>query len=472
MKRTIITKISTILLLIVLTSIQTPKLQAQEYNTLYWMDGIPQSSYSNPGIQPKPGFYLGFPGLSSIYFGFNNTGFAPMDLIKKDTDGTFYIDDTGFLSSLKSRNFLVAEYQHEILSFGFRSQRDYFSFNFTEKIGFRMGYPGDLMYLLIEGNNYFIEQNQPAQLGGLGIDGTLYHEIGVGYSREWTDYLTAGLRTKFLFGLGNIDFARTNLSLNTHPENYALLFQSDLLVNTSLPFQIAPIDSLGSDNNGNEIDAIKFITNTKNMGIAIDLGGQYKINELFTVAASVVDLGFIRWRSDAENFAMKGAFEFDGIEVDNIFSSDDENTDTFGGLLDSIKDVFNIDETMETYRTMIPTKVFVSGAFHPTEFHKFALLGRGGFYSGNFYPSVTLSYNYQPIPQFATTLSYSVIHGNFSNAGLGFHINLGPLQLYAVADNLIPAMRPHTLQTATVHFGLNIVTGYRHKGIAEPSFRW
>jgi hypothetical protein len=72
-----------------------------------------------------------------------------------------------------------------------------------------------------------------------------------------------------------------------------------------------------------------------------------------------------------------------------------------------------------------------------------------------------------------TSVSYSVIHWNYNNVGFGLHLNLGPLQLYTVVDNFLGGLRPHTIQTATVHFGLNIVTHYRQKSDpAAPSFRW
>ena len=42
-------------------------MKAQENQTLYYM-GLPQSRLMNPALQGSCGFYLGLPGLSSVYF--------------------------------------------------------------------------------------------------------------------------------------------------------------------------------------------------------------------------------------------------------------------------------------------------------------------------------------------------------------------------------------------------------------------
>jgi hypothetical protein len=477
MNQSYLSKSSFRLFFLILIFIPAALVHAQQYNTLYWMQGIPQASYSNPGLQPIAGFYLGLPGISSDYIGLINTGFEPMDILKKNTDGSLYIDDESFLSSLNSKNYFLGEVQVDLLGFGFRSRRDYFSLNVTHKIGGNVGYPGDLMTLLLRGNDHFLQQTIPADLAGLAINVAQYNELGFGYSRKWTDELTAGLRAKVLFGLANVNFERSELSLTTDINDYGLLLKTDLLINKSFPLMLSPIDSLGKEGyekDIDDVDPLDFATNRQNTGFAIDLGASYVINDLFTVAASMIDLGFIRWKSDVENFAVNGEFEFRGIEFNDFFrSEDDEDYDPFEGLLDSILDIFDIKETTNAYRTNLNTKIFASVAFHPGKAHKFALLGRGEFYYGNFYPSFTVSYNWQPISQVGTSLSYSLIHGNFNNVGAGLHLNLGPFQFFTVFDNFWPALKPHTLQIATVHFGMNIVVGYRtKKDPTLPSFRW
>jgi len=456
--------------------IAASSLNAQQYYTLYWMQGIPQSMQSNPALQPNVNFYLGFPAASSVYAGAFHTGFALQDLIKRnEMTETFYVNEQSMLSTLKDRNFLTAEYSHEWLTFGFRSGKNYYSLNVSDHISGRFAYPKDLMYLLLEGNYYFVQEDRPADFGGLSMDMLHYRELGLSFSRNWSDHLSAGIRAKFLQGQANVSFNESVLDITTQPSFFELFLESDLGFNTNLPFAVAPLDSLGSSefidfNNDEEI--INYLTNSLDQGFAVDLGLVYKPFDRFTVAASARDLGFINWKSNPENFRLSGEFEFEGLELNDFFAEESE-FDT-GSFTDSIVDLFSREETANEYTLMLPTKLFASVAFDLTTMHKLALLGGGQFYSGVFYPSFTASYNFQPISHFGTALSYSVVNGNFNNVGFGAHLDLAFLQLYLVFDNFFGVTRPHTLQTFTVHFGVNIVAGHRktEKDPVEPSFRW
>ncbi|TVQ10768.1 MAG: hypothetical protein EA361_13435 [Bacteroidetes bacterium] len=447
--------------------------KAQQYHTIYWMQGIPQSSYSNPGLQPLPNYYVGFPGLSSVYSGFYNSGFAVKDLLRQNADGSLYIDDQNMLSKLKNRNYFIVDMNLDILSFGFRYKDiNYLSFNISERVETRFGYSKDFMRLLIEGNDGFRQEGVAAQIGSPSFDVSHFREYGVGFSRKWTNELTAGVRAKVLQGMSNINFKKTDLSLFTGPDNYELLLNTNLLINKSFPFTLAPLEDIGdNDFEFEEEDLRNYLTQTANMGFAVDLGAVYQLDERFTFAASIRDLGFINWKRDAENFRVQGEVEFKGFDFNEVFGSD--NDTDFDETLDSIIDLFNLQETTSAYALMMAPKFFVSAAYNLTPMHRFALLGRGEVFAGGFYPSITASYNFQPINRFGSTLSYSIIHGNYHNLGLGFHVNIWPVQLYVVADNYFPALQPHTFQTFNIHFGLNIAAGFSSlKDGPKASFRW
>lgn len=48
-------------------------------------------------------------------------------------------------------------------------------------------------------------------------------------------------------------------------------------------------------------------------GMAVDLGGIYKINDDWTVSASLLDLGFINWSNDMQAVNISDRFEFGGF---------------------------------------------------------------------------------------------------------------------------------------------------------------
>lgn len=453
-------------------------LQAQRYHTLYWMQGIPQSNYSNPALQPLPNYYVGLPAISSVFGSFSNTGFAPKDLLKKDPRGSLYIDDQSLINSLKDINHLISDFNFGIISFGFRTKgKNYFSFNINERVENRMGYPKDLFRLAIDGNDAYMQNGTTAQFGALGLDFNHFREIGIGFSRKWTEDLTIGIRAKAIQGMANVSFAKSTLGFFTGQDNYQMLLNADLLINTSLPFTLAPLDDLDPDTAFDlaEEDIINYALNTGNPGFAIDLGAQYVIADKIFLAASVTDLGFINWNSNVENFALNGNFEFNGLDLNDIFMGNDEEADDdpFDGFLDSIIDLFDREETTLKYRNPLAPKVFVSAAYGFTHMHKVALLGRGEIINGELYPSFTVSYNFQPINRFGSTFSYSIIHGNYHNVGFGMHVNIYPLQIYVVTDNFFWAMQPHTFQNFNFQVGVNIAAGFGKKDdTSAPRFRW
>ncbi len=455
MKKSILKLALALLLLILFYS----KGFGQQHNTIYWLQGIPQSSYSNPALMPKPRFFIGMPAISSVYLGAGHSGFAFRDLLRKDALDNFYWDVDYMLGKLKNKNIFDMDAQAEILSFGFRANRAYFSFNITEKVLTRLAYPKDLMTLVVNGNDFFRQEGRPGNFSGLGVDFAHYREFGMSYARQFGDRLSAGIRLKALQGMSVIGFERSNIKMVTDPVNYNLLVNADLLVNISSPVSLIPIDSLNSDFTF-EFDAVDYFSNTKNLGAAIDIGLTYKATDNLTLAFSAIDMGRINWNSGTENFAMMGEFEFEGLDFASLIDSNNSGNQN---LLDSIRSIFDIQETNRNFSTTLPAKFYLSAAYDLSPRHKIALLSMTEFYNSTLSPTFTLSYNVKPIHAFSLALSYSVIHLNYHNLGAGFNLNLGPLQLYAISNNIFGTVQPHTVQAANLHLGLNWVFGYRPK---------
>lgn len=456
MKRYLLTMFLPVFLLLLVPG----KSAGQYYNTLYWLQGIPQSTYSNPALMPQARFYIGMPGVSSIYGGAGNSGFALRDILRKNDNDEFFWDEDHLLSKLGDHEYTEGNASLEILAFGFRAKRNYLTFSMTEQVGARFSYPHDFLFLLFKGNDPFRQENRPVDFSGLGFDYLHYREYAVSFSREITDRLNAGIRLKALQGLSSVWFERSVLSLNTATDTYDLLLNANLLVNVASPVPFSPLDSLG-ENFSFDPDIYDYMTNTGNPGGAIDLGVSFRASDRLTLALSAVDLGAIQWKKGVENFEMQGEFEFEGIDLEDFFSEDEEEGDGFDNLLDSLKNVFDITETTKGFRQVLPAKLHASVAFDLSPRHKVALLNRTEIISGQWYPSFTFSYNVKPIHAFSLALSYSVIHWNYTNVGLGFNLNLGPLQFYLVSNNLFGAIQPHTFQGTTIHTGFNWVFGYR-----------
>ncbi|MFW5792938.1 MAG: DUF5723 family protein [Bacteroidota bacterium] len=463
--------------------------QAQQYNTIYWMQGIPQSVYSNPAHRTDAGIYIGMPGLSSIYFGFGNDGFKISDLLVND-NSEFYWDEANFLSVLNDKNLINTDLQMDIIAFGFKyKENNYFNFNFSEKIGMQLGYPKDFMLLLLEGNNYFLENSETgtANFDGFGLNVMHYSEFALGYSRVLNESFDVGLKAKVLFGHANTQMLVNDFRFVTDPETFDLGVYHDITVNSSLPIEIGPIDIHSEEENNSEIDIynvdpLDYGLNTSNLGFSFDIGGIYRIDDNITLALSVIDLGYIKWNSGLENYNATGEIEYTGFDAGNLFEygrrgdgseeeeeTPEEDVDITEELLENVDIIYSNDP----YSVMLSPKFFLSGKYNFSDIHSASLLARGNLYNSKLYTSYTVAYNIQPIRPVGFSLSYSIINNTYTNIGFGTHLNLYPLQLYIVADNIYPAFKPHTLQNATVHIGLNWVLGYREKADpAKPIHCW
>ncbi|NJL75387.1 MAG: hypothetical protein HC892_10500 [Saprospiraceae bacterium] len=94
-------------------------------------------------------------------------------------------------------------------------------------------------------------------------------------------------------GLNDISTARNDLSIYTDSEIYELTLTGDYQVNTS-----SLVEYNGLDDLNNVVDVDELLRGqllTKNQGIALDLGAKITLSDL-TIAASVLDLGFINWK--------------------------------------------------------------------------------------------------------------------------------------------------------------------------------
>jgi len=352
---------------------------AQRDLTIYNLQSIPQTNYANPALMPDCKSYVGL-GVSSIYLGLSNSGFAYKDLIKKGIDDSLYLDVDNMVKKLKNMNYLNIQANYEILSFGFKVRKNYFNLSTNVKSSVYFGYPKDFFNFIAYGNTPYINKGEQ-DVGNFKINSNVYAEIALGMSRQINDKLSVGIRPKLLVGIANINTKKTNITMlstdSTNNNFYDITLKSDLLINANVP----------------END-YKF--NFDNKGFAMDFGASYKLNKHFAFSASVVDLGSIRWKSNPKNYSSSGSnqYTFKGIDINNFFSKND-SADKFEKLLDSIRTTFNIDSTRKSYTAPLVTKIYLSGTYFMSPKDRIGLLFRSDYFNKKLQVSYSLLYNRQ-----------------------------------------------------------------------------
>lgn len=427
---------------------------AQTDLTLYNMENVPQSMYQNPAFIPHTKVNIGLPVISSIYLHGQNTGFKWKHLVTNDTLGSdsLILTMDNALDKMSQLNFLGAKAEIDLLSFGFKAGKGYFSFNATEHIGAKFAYPRDLFGLAWKGNGGYLGQS--ADFSGLGFDASHYREFGIGYAREINDKLTIGGKVKFLHGMANIYTKKSDLSLFTDAETFDLTANSEILLQTS---------GIGLFSDSSDIDVSSYLFKQKNFGAGIDLGASYQINEDFRVTGSIVDLGFIRWKSDPRQyFSQAASFTFSGIDIADFPTGGVDNAfiDSLGQvLIDSLEGTFVIDSNVNPYSAPTVPRLYLGGDYFITDKIKTGVLFKGELYHGTFLPSVAAHITARVKRFFQASLNFSYTDRSAPNMGFGFAVNGGPVQLYLVSDNVLSPLMPHNTKNAHVHMGLNLTFG-------------
>ena len=468
-------------------------LKAQENQTLYYM-GLPQSRLMNPAMQSSCGFYLGLPGLSSVYFNYSNNSFSPDDFVFKGSGEyadslitilhpSYDIDD--FLNKLPERMYFSPETHVQLFSFGFRSGDTYFTFDITEKANLFLSLPKDFMTLAFHGNSAFV--GGTADFSDLTFDMTEYRQYGVSLSKKINKNLTFGAKGKLLFGKANLSLKNADLGI-TIDEGTALThtLHSDISLNVSAPITVTT-DSEGfiedldiSEDMDADNGIIDFVLNTGNVGVAVDFGAVYNIGDYFTLSASVVDLGYINWKQDVYNFVSKGTYDFEGIDLSSEFDVNDDRDleDVAEAMLDSIADIFKPLSQEESYINMLPTKIYLGGTFNVSEKLNLGFLSRSQIYKGKIQQAFTISANTNLGNALMTSVSYTMSNNSYNNLGAGLSFRGGPFQFYLVSDHIPVTFNklqfedngdvtsfpfPTDLKRINIRVGLNFVFGCNSK---------
>jgi hypothetical protein len=444
---------------------------ARQYNSLFWMKGIPQSNYGNPALAPQPNFFIGLPLLSSLSINMSNRGFMINDVLRLDMYDEYYWDNDHFLNQLEPNNHFQGSFHVDLLSFGLRHKDSYFFFHVADRVEMNVGYTADMAHLLVKGSDAYPSNMLPGDFIGLGTDYHHYREYAASYSRDWSPAITTGIRGKVLAGLAHTAVDYQSMHLQTDPSDGKKKLYADILIhssNTSIP-QILKGEESGDGHFDNSSHAIDYLTNSNNLGAAIDLGMIIRPTPSLHLGFSVLDIGFIDWKDQAESVEITGSSNFIGINLQDMFEG--VFAENFIKHADTTSYGFDLTARDGSYRQILSPRVMASAAYDLSQRHQLALLTQGFYYNDKLYPSASISYYARPSHAFGIIMSYTVANMNYSNIGLGFNLNLGPIQLYAVSDNVLAAIQPYKTQLATLHLGMNLVFGYRPQS-GRPLHGW
>ncbi len=433
-----------IFIVLVVTSVFGVNAQYANQQALY--GDLPQAKYLSPGIFPEYSGYFSFPALSGWGVTGTNSAFSWNDMFE---NGKMKME--GLVPKLNDNNYLNVGLGFDVFGLGFKSGKNFFSFNLSPKIDVNLGYNKAVFDFLTNGNGAYVGKD--ISLDGFGFDITAYTEAGIGYTREVNEKLNVGGRVKLLLGLANINGNFDGISLYTDPDDYALTATSEFGVNAYGAFFAN--DSIA------EVLGNPSAVNFSNIGFGLDVGGEYELNEKVNLFASVVDLGFIKWADYGESLSNDGSsFTFDGIPFAELLGDDsggssEEESGFFSDLGDSLSNTFELERSQISYTTRLKTRIFAGASYKLNDFFDGQGMVHGRVFNNKFYPSYMLAGNFHVKKWLTTKLTYSGANGTFDNLGAGLVLHLGAFQVYGMFDNAFGLAAVDYAKFLNASFGIN-----------------
>lgn len=266
---------------------------------------------------------------------------------------------------------------------------------------------------------------------------------------------------KYLSGRINAATTKSEFDVYTDTSTFEIRMRSDFELRTS-----------GIDDIEHYLDqSVSKLVFPGNNGLGIDLGLTYQLNDRISLSASVLDIGFITWKARTLTYISHNPgeeFNFNGLNL-NSFIDIISNLNTFGQkMADSILDLVDVDSVYNMkYTTWLPTRYNIGGSYSLNEHHRFNLLLNGISWDHHFYPALSVSYYYQLPRILGLMVSYNIFNRQFTNIGAGLSVNLGPVQLYAVSDNLPGLIFYRGTNNYSIQFGINIAINKKKETPAE-----
>ena len=247
------------------------------------------------------------------------------------------------------------------------------------------------------------------------------------------------------------------MSFETDQNSFGLNLIGDYTINSSFPITISPLDANGNftDITVNNIDPSRFILNRGNPGFAIDLGVIYRYDNKITLSASLLDLGFQRWRTDLNNVSGNGAFVFEGVDPgDDVISFSFINE-----MADSLLNSIDKSITLSPYTSYIPAQIYLGGSYQLKENISLGAVSRNSFYRSKIHSSLTVSAQADLADRILATVSWSYLNNSLKNIGTGIAYYGAGFQFHLVSDNLRGFFYPFSTRTVNLRAGFNIMFG-------------
>jgi len=413
--------------ILVIVSIITFNLSAQDSHTGYYSNAFILSSGSNPAAFPEANMVIGVPGLSNVSYGLQ-WPLSLNEVFEKGADDSLRVNFPSVISNMGEQDAFYLDGRHQILHFGLKIGRNknvfaYFGDEIVTDFSLRVS--GNLIDYFSTGNANFL--NRQMNFDDERFEVSVYNSFYVGAAVNVNEKLNVGARLKAITGMTNVNTKQLHLGFYTDSTSipaFETSLQADVLLQTSGMGLIS--------------DSLDF-NPLLNTGFAFDFGATYKYNEQLEFSFALNDIGRINWADENnEYYTTDGQVEYiiEGLTQSSSGSEDLEAQ--IEEITDSLLTTMELVKSSTSYTTTLNSNLFLGARYQWNEKHSFSMLfhSRKNFIQRfNVY---TLGYQYQMSESLQCLGSYQNFNG-ISNVGAGVVWSPGPLQFHLIFDNMLIA---------------------------------
>ena len=431
---------------------------AQNTNSAYFTEGYTHRYQLNPAFGNEKN-YISIPVVGNINAAMRGT--IGLENIFYNVDGqtTTFLNpavDASVLNDINDMSRLGGDMKLSLMSAGFKAFNGYNTVSFNVKGNINSLIPKTLFTFLKEGI-----ENKTYDISNFDIHTDVYSELALGHSHQLGDKWRVGGTVKFLFGGANIDarFNKAQLILGedawsavTNAEIQAsvngLTYQTEVNENTGREY-VNGIEAEGSGLNG--------------FGMAVDLGVEFKPNRYWSISASLLDLGYIKWNNNM--VASTGGDKSFSTDVYSFsLDPDDENfvKDEIGSMIDDISVLYELENKgdMGPRTTTLAATLNIGAEFALPVYDKlkFGLLNSTRFQGNYTWTEFRLGANINPVEPLS--LAANVAVGTY---GWGFgwmaNVNVTGFNLFLGMDRTLGKLTKQGLplsSNGSVNLGVNI----------------
>lgn len=459
---------------------------AQETNRSgYFLEGYNFRHNLNPALAPERN-YITLPAIGNMGIGINsNVGISTFLYKLNGTDQlTTFMSPTvsadQFLNKLQNNNKIMANVNVSLMSAGFRAFGGYNTIGINARTEMGVNMPKDLFRFMKLGQT---GPDTRYSFSDVRVKARAFGEIALGHQRKITNELAAGMKVKFLVGIGNADATIRQMDVTMSNQMWSIRAQGEMNIAAGDGLKVPTNYESGKkldqpemrdqiDYDGIEYDHFS----VGGYGLAFDLGATYDMSRFvdgLTLSAALTDLGFINWKNNVRALTPDTNWEFKGFQNVAFDSAQDdyENnklSEQIDNMFDDLQDAANFRRVSDGGSNSTPLAANLTiGAEYKMPFYKRL---SGGFlftqhFAGPFsWTEGRFSANVKPVNWFDAAINYGA--SNFGDS-FGWIINFHPkgFTFFIGSDHqffkVTPQYVPVNNANFQFNFGMSITFGKR-----------